>query len=361
MEKEKKRILYYYKLFFAGGTEHSILKHIKKLYQDYEIFVAYDEEESTDIVLKEIAKYAQVIDLNQIDSIVVDVCIWCSHSRQGTFQEFAKKVIASHYYYWCHILLFETFPNLEFPRDLMENIEKFICVSETVKKDIVSKYPGLESKCEVIENYLDTKEILEKANEPIELNISHDRLNIISVSRIDKDKGFGRMKTICDILDEKAVEYDWYVLGTAFKQETLDEIQGWFQENNHVHFIGYRDNVYPYIKQMDYLALLTERESWGLVITEALILGVPVIVTNFDGVEQQVTDGENGIIVDMTDKDGNYRRKIEEALLKKEQLKNNVRQQDHSRENIINRWRELFDHEVKKSKNIEKTIEDNER
>lgn len=85
MEKKKKRILYYYKLFFAGGTEHSILKHIKKLYQDYEIFVAYDEEESTDIVLKEIAKYAQVIDLNQIDSIVVDVCIWCSHSRQGTF------------------------------------------------------------------------------------------------------------------------------------------------------------------------------------------------------------------------------------------------------------------------------------
>lgn len=347
--KKKRRILYYYKLFFAGGTEHSILKHIKKLYQDYEIFVAYDEEESTDIVLKEIAKYAEVIDLNRIDSIAVDVCIWCSHSRQGTFQEFAKKVNASHYYYWCHILLFETFPNLEFPEDLMENIEKFICVSKTVKKDIVSKYPQLESKCEVIENYLDTKEIREKANEPIEFKIEHDKLNIISVSRIDKDKGFGRIKTICDILDEKKIEYDWYVLGTAFKQETLDEIQSWFQGNNHIHFIGYRNNVYPYIKQMDYLALLTERESWGLVITEALILGVPVIATNFDGVEQQVTDGENGIIIGMTDKDGSYRKKVEEILLKKEQLKNNVSQQEHRREWIIDKWVKIFNNQIEKT------------
>ena len=47
-----KRILFYYKLFFSGGTEHSILKLIKKLYQNFDIIVAYDEEESTDDVLK---------------------------------------------------------------------------------------------------------------------------------------------------------------------------------------------------------------------------------------------------------------------------------------------------------------------
>ena len=44
----KKKILFYYKLFFAGGTEHSILKLIKKLYKDFDIYVAYDEEGSVD-------------------------------------------------------------------------------------------------------------------------------------------------------------------------------------------------------------------------------------------------------------------------------------------------------------------------
>ena len=86
----KKKILFYYKLFFAGGTEHSILKLIKKLYKNFEIIVAYDEEESTDEVLKEIAKYAQVVNLNKIESITIDKCIICSHPRQESFAKFCK-------------------------------------------------------------------------------------------------------------------------------------------------------------------------------------------------------------------------------------------------------------------------------
>lgn len=185
---ERKRILFYYKLFFTGGTEHCILKTIKKLYDKFDIFVAYDEEESTDDVLKEIAKYAQIINLNNIDTITVDTCIWCSHSGQGSFKDFAKKVKAKHYYYWCHILLFATFPNLEFYEDLMSNIEKFICVSEVVKEDIIAKYPNLENKCVVLENYLDIEEIRDKSREKIELSINPKKLNLITASRVAKDK-----------------------------------------------------------------------------------------------------------------------------------------------------------------------------
>lgn len=344
MNKEK--ILFYYKLFFAGGTEHSILKLIRKISSNFEIFVAYDEDESTNDVLKEIKKYGEIINLNEIESIKVDTCVWCSHSRQGCFEEFSKKVIADHYLYWCHLVLFETFPNLEFHEDLMQNIEKFICVSEVVKNDIVSKYPKLEKKCEVIENYLDVEEILKKSEEEVELQVDNGRLNIISVSRIAKDKGFGRMKQICDILDEKHILYDWYVLGSSFRQEDFDEITSWFKENEHVHFLGYKDNVYPYIKKMDYLALLTDREAWGLVISEALILGVPCITTNFEGVEKQIIDGENGIIVEMNNYNNNYQNKISNVVELKEQLKENVRKKNYSREAIINRWMSLFKREI---------------
>ena len=183
----KKKLLFSYKLFFAGGTEHSILKLIKQLYKNFDIIVAYDEA-STDEVLKEIMKYAKVINLNDIDSITVDTSIWCSHSRQGSFKDFAKKVVAKHYYFWCHLLMFETFKNLEFYEDFMQNIEKFICVSDVVKMDIINKYPDLERKCEVIENYLDVKEILEKSVEKVDLEVDKQKLNIISVSRIAKDK-----------------------------------------------------------------------------------------------------------------------------------------------------------------------------
>lgn len=334
---DKKKILFYYKLFFAGGTEHSILKLIKKLNSEFDIIVAYDEE-STENVLKEIRKYAEVINLNDIENIKVDKCIVCSHSRLGSFEYVSNKITAEHYYYWCHLVMFETFPNLEFKQDIIDNMERFICVSDKVKDDIIRKYPELEPKCKVLENYLDINEIIKKSEEEVELKLDSNTLNIISVSRIAKDKGFARMKQVCDILDNKNISYNWYVLGTSYKKEELDEITGWFKNNNNVHFIGYKDNVYPYIKQMDYLALLTDREAWGLVISEALILGVPCIATNFDGVEKQIIDKENGIILDMENKDNCYEKRIDDIIELKEILKKNVIKKEYSREKIISEW-----------------------
>lgn len=151
------------------------------------------------------------------------------------------------------------------------------------------------------------------------------------------------MKQVCDILNNKNISYNWYVLGTSYKKEEFDEITGWFKNNNNVHFIGYKDNVYPYIKQMDYLALLTDREAWGLVVSEALILGVPCIVTDFDGVEKQITDRENGIILNMENYNNSYEKRIDDIVNLKEKLKNNVRGKEYSRENIINRWMEIIE------------------
>lgn len=191
----KKRILFYYRLFFSGGTEHSILKLIEKLYTDFDIIVAYDKEESTNEVLGEIAKYAKVINLNEVDNITVDTCIWCSYCESPNFKQFTQKVKASHYFYWGHILLFATYPELEFYEEFRENIEKFICVSETVKKDIIAKYPQLETKCVVLDNYLNMNEILQKSEEPIELKVNPEKLNIVSVSRIAKAKRIWQNET----------------------------------------------------------------------------------------------------------------------------------------------------------------------
>ena len=132
-------------------------------------------------VARKMVEIGKTYNLNDIEFISVDTCIWCSHSRQGCFEGFSKKVIANHYFYWCHLILFETFPNLEFYEDFMENIEKFICVSEIVKKDIISKYPELEEKCEVIENYLDVQEIFKSSNKSVDFDVNGERLNIISV------------------------------------------------------------------------------------------------------------------------------------------------------------------------------------
>ena len=109
----KKSVIFYYKLFFAGGTEHSILNLVKKIYKEFNILVAYDDDETSGIVLDEISKYSKVVNLNEVSNIEADVCIWCSQLRQGPFSEISKKIKANRYLYWCHSLFFETFPDFE--------------------------------------------------------------------------------------------------------------------------------------------------------------------------------------------------------------------------------------------------------
>lgn len=148
------------------------------------------------------------------------------------------------------------------------------------------------------------------------------------------------MKQLCDILDAKNIQYNWYVIGNAFTQEVYDDIYGLFKENPKVHFLGYKQNVYPYIKQMNYVALLTDREACNLVLTEALILGIPSIVTNFEGVEKQIRDKENGIVLEMINDNKNYERRVNDILSLHSKLKENIMQKDYSKEDIILIWKE---------------------
>ena len=63
-----------------------------------------------------------------------------------------------------------------------------------------------------------------------------------------------------------------------------------------VELVGHQSNPFPYVKNADYLVLMSDRETSGLVITEAKIIGTPCIVSNFEAAYEQITDGENGFI-----------------------------------------------------------------
>ena len=337
-----KSILFYYKLFFAGGIESSILKLVRKLYRDYNIFVAYDDENSHNTVLDRISEYAEIINLNKTDSIKVDTCIWCSHPKQWTFKEFTNKVQADKFYCWGHILLFDTYPDLSFDDEFIKNMDKFINVSKTVEDDLLNKYPELENKSMVLENYMDIDEIIKKSNDKIQIKVQKNKINIITTARIAHDKGYKRIKTLCDVFNSNNIEYDWYILGKAFKKEVYDEITDMFKDNKNVHFLGYQNNVYPFIKQMDYMAILSDREANNLSITEALSVGIPCLVSAFKGVTNQIQDKENGIILDLDNTYENYENRLDDIVKLKNKLKLNVQKKDYSKEYVLDIWKKIL-------------------
>ena len=72
-------------------------------------------------------------------------------------------------------------------------------------------------------------------------------------------------------------------------------------------------------------------------------MGVPCIVSNFFGVEKQIKDKTNGIILDMNNIDGNYEKRVNDIVSLKEILKKNVQQKDYSREKIIEHWKTFLE------------------
>lgn len=65
-----------------------------------------------------------------------------------------------------------------------------------------------------------------------------------------------------------------------------------------VHFPGYQYNLVPYYSAMNVFALLSEQESFGLVVAEAMFCELPVVATRVGGMKFVVEDGGTGFLVD---------------------------------------------------------------
>ena len=57
---------------------------------------------------------------------------------------------------------------------------------------------------------------------------------------------------------------------------------------DNITILGYKDNPYPYIKQSDLLVCLSSSEACPMIFNEAKVLSVPVVSSDFGGVEEFV-------------------------------------------------------------------------
>ncbi len=65
--------------------------------------------------------------------------------------------------------------------------------------------------------------------------------------------------------------------------------------SDHIHFLGSRTDVRVPLGEADIFVLPSRYEGFGLVLLEAMAVGVPVIAADVDGPAELVVDGSNGI------------------------------------------------------------------
>lgn len=180
--------------------------------------------------------------------------------------------------------------------------DKIICVSHDVLKAFKKEFPEIQTPCFVKYNVLNSKAIYRLSLEKIKENTILDKevIKICSVGRLIPVKGYRRLLTAYKrLIDEKiALNTHFYLLGTGTEQSALEK---YILDNNltsYVTLLGYKENPYQYMCQMDLFVCSSFSEGLSTAVTEAILLGIPVLTTECSGMRELLENGDCGKIVE---------------------------------------------------------------
>lgn len=166
--------------------------------------------------------------------------------------------------------------------------DKLVFVSND-NKDVFNnlfRIKELENKEEIIYNYIDKDKILEKAKMEIGQEYIDNKLpSIITIARLVPQKAIDRLINVHKRLIDENLFHNIYVIGDGPEKENLKKQIKELKVEDTVKLMGKRDNPYPYLKQADYFALLSEFEGYGMVVDEAKILNKKIIITKTAAIE----------------------------------------------------------------------------
>lgn len=235
----------------------------------------------------------------------------------------ADKVNAKKKIGWIHTNYSNSGMDCNFDNPYFEKLDYIVTVSEECVKSLKENFPHLKNKIRVIYNVVSPKIINNLANKEIQDNFKYDMgyTNIITVARLSYEKGIDIAIKSCRSLINKGYKIRWYVLGDGSEREKLESLIEGNDLKHNFKLLGIKENPYPYIKKADIYVQPSRYEGKSIAIDEAKILHKPIVVTNFETAKDQINDGENGTIVDMTEEgisDGI------EMLIKNIDFKNNL-------------------------------------
>lgn len=182
-------------------------------------------------------------------------------------------------------------------KEYLPQFDKLICVSESVRNNYLRSMPELSNKITVIHNLVDREEILKLACIPINHIVKNFHgMKFVSIMRMSIEKRPDFIIEVARRLKNDGFVFMVVLIGNGDMLEVCKKRVREYCLEGEVIFLGFLSNPYPYIRACDVYLQPSVFETWGISITEAKVLGKPVITTNFGCAHEQIKDGTNGYI-----------------------------------------------------------------
>lgn len=185
--------------------------------------------------------------------------------------------------------------------------DRVVYVADSVKNSIerVAGQPFEHSH--VLYNTVNTAEIKQKAQEDIPDSCFDAACrNIVSVGRIIPAKGYDRLVRIHKRLIEEGYPCRFFILGEGSDRKELEQflLENGLSET--FTFLGFQENPYRFVSKADLFVCSSRREGFSTAVSEALVLGVPVVSTNCSGAYELLGKENAYGIVAENDEDSLY-------------------------------------------------------
>jgi Glycosyltransferase len=189
---------------------------------------------------------------------------------------------------------------------MWQSFDFIASVSPACTRAFLSRYPELDGRVVEIENIQSPAFVRAMADEggvPPEMaddpedGAAEKPFRIVSVGRLSYAKGFDLAARALRLLHDRGYTHiRWYIVGFGSMEAELKALAAELGLQDSFRLLGKKANPYPYMKAADLYVQPSRYEGKAVVVTEALILGKPVLVANYPTAASQVTDGVDGYI-----------------------------------------------------------------
>ena len=226
-----------------------------------------------------------------------------------------------------------------------EKMDKLVTISDTCADVLEREFPQHKNKIYNVPNLTSSTIIRNRAAEniPVELR-SEKEFKIVSVGRLNEQKGFDWAVQAAKELKLKGLKFHWYIIGNGELKGSLEKQIQELQIENCFTLLGPRENPYIYMKNCDVVAQTSRWEGKSVVLDEAKIIGTPILTTDYPTAKDQILAGKEGIVVEMAPKA--IAEGIEQLLLNKElreDIHNYLVSHEYGNAEEIQRYYELFE------------------
>lgn len=188
------------------------------------------------------------------------------------------------------------FRSLEEEKRAYARFQTVVHVSQTVREAFERRF-GAHAGSVVLLNPVDREEVRSGAAAAEEVP-EKKHFRIISVGRLEEQKGFDRLIAALARLKERGWPAELVILGEGSRRRELECQAAALGVADSVLMPGFRENPYPWMAGADLFVCSSRSEGMSTVITEALVLGLPVLAVECSGVREQLGMGRFGRIVE---------------------------------------------------------------